>query len=403
LINLLRANVGLLVWCIILSVTAVLVALIGYSMKARDLSTKPAWWFAGFIMMIGVPQIIGHAYNAFSNKRQDAPQDAPQRLSTDEIKSFLSRAPEGATVVDFQPQSTAGVLAQAEAGRFVTFPSNDTLIIARFASANEAAKNVQSYVQEAGLAGSSEPDGAGGFIARGNENRSLHIYPLGNHLVVQALRQDGSPAPTKSYSTSTKAIIGIALFVYVGIVALYFLKGLAWATRVDAKATAEFVPGPFLREQLLALNRLDIPFRIEAGERQDELVAIWRYADAKWIDLARAHGMRRLHRIVLRFDESERKVRATDFQTAYDWSAGGSGASFEWRATTGVVLFQYEHERVFGVQLGSGGSAPRAITYSYTFDLQEMKSPLIEAVTQSGWRWQPVAWQAPSWLRWATE
>jgi hypothetical protein len=327
LISLLRANTGLLVWSIILTITGVLLAFIGYTMKSRGASLKPVWWFAGFILLIGVPQIIGHAYNAFSNKRQDARQDAPQRLSTDEVQSFLSRAPEGATVVDFQPQSTAGVLAQAEAGRFVTFPS----------------------------------------------------------------------------TTSTKAIIGIALFAYVGIVALYFLKGLAWATRVDAKAAAEFVSGSYLREQLLALNRLDIPFRIESGERQDELVAVWRYADAKWIDLARAHGMRRLHRIVLRFDESERKVRATDFQTAYDWSAGGSGASFEWRATTGVVLFQYEHQRVFGVQLGSGGSAPRAITYSYTFDLQEMKSPLIEAVTQSGWRWQPVAWQAPSWLRWATE
>jgi hypothetical protein len=43
------------------------------------------------------------------------------------------------------------------------------------------------------------------------------------------------------------------------------------------------------------------------------------------------------------------------------------------------------------------------LTQAYTFNLQSLKSPLIERVTNSGWRWQPVTWNAPASLRWLTE
>ena len=67
------------------------------------------------------------------------------------------------------------------------------------------------------------------------------------------------------------------------------------------------------------------------------------------------------------------------------------------------MFFQYEHQRVFGLQLDSDGRPTPQLTYAYTFDLQEMKSPLVETITRAGWCWQPVAWQAPPWLRWLTE
>jgi hypothetical protein len=183
------------------------------------------------------------------------------------------------------------------------------------------------------------------------------------------------------------------------VVSAYFLKGLVWATRVDAKPVERVLSVPELRERLIALNSLDIPFQIEsAGE--DELDAIWRYADAKWVDLARVHGFRQIHRIHLSVDAANRKILATDYQSGYDWSAGRGGASFTWKATTGIVLFQYEHERVYGVQLDDLGRPTLQLSYAYTFDLQEMKSPLIETITRAGWHWQPVAWQPPTWLRW---
>jgi hypothetical protein len=43
------------------------------------------------------------------------------------------------------------------------------------------------------------------------------------------------------------------------------------------------------------------------------------------------------------------------------------------------------------------------LSKAYTFNLQELKQPIIEAVTVSGWTWQPVMWDAPKRLRWLTE
>lgn len=57
---------------------------------------------------------------------------------------------------------------------------------------------------------------------------------------------------------------------------------------------------------------------------------------------------------------------------------------------------------MFGLQIGKDGTITPNLSYSYTFDLQEMKAPLIQAVTAAGWRWRPVIWQAPAALRWMT-
>lgn len=58
---------------------------------------------------------------------------------------------------------------------------------------------------------------------------------------------------------------------------------------------------------------------------------------------------------------------------------------------------------VFGLQLDEQGRFKPELSYAYTFNLQEMKSPLVEAVTRAGWDWRPTTWQGPTWLRWLTE
>jgi hypothetical protein len=296
----------------------------------------------------------------------------------------------------------------------LTLRNADTVMILRFRSSREAGGAVADYLRESGLESTAQSDGSGGFVIRGSDSRVARVYARDNVLVVNTTL-DPSPAgnatpqkakvdPIKQWTASTtgKVIAASALLVYILFVAVYFLKGSAWATRIDAKRVDRALSANELRERLLALNAFDIPFRIEA-DGDGEVSATWKYADAKWVDLARVHGIRRIHRIRMTLDEANRKVRATDFQAAYDWSAGGGGGSIAWKASTGIVLFQYEHQRVYGLQLDSEGRAKPELSYAYTFDLQEMKSPLVQAVTQSGWNWQPVAWQAPEWLRWLTE
>ena len=68
-----------------------------------------------------------------------------------------------------------------------------------------------------------------------------------------------------------------------------------------------------------------------------------------------------------------------------------------------MMLFQVDHVRVGGVQLGPDGKPTGELSKAYTFDLQKLKAPFIETVTDAGWRWQPVMWTAPKPLRWLTE
>jgi hypothetical protein len=190
---------------------------------------------------------------------------------------------------------------------------------------------------------------------------------------------------------------------YLLIVVLYFFKGAAWAGSSLPKPGVRPLPASEVMSRLESVNTLDIPVQIQPGARAGELVVSWRYADAKWIDLARARGMRRLHQIKLTLDEAKRTVRATEYAAAYDWSAGRGGASIEWKASLGIVFFQYDKQKVLGLQLDDQGRLRPALAYSYTFNLQELKAPLIQSVTAAGWTWRPVVWLGPSWLRWLTD
>jgi hypothetical protein len=414
----LRGNPGLMAWLGIFLIAAVVITISVFFASSRGVSLKPIWWFCGFFLLVGLPQLIYHAFipDSPSNARAKQTNSAMYgRPAIPDPETLFTVAPEGAVVNDIPPQSAFGVFARAEAGRHLTLPNGDTIMIARFQSATDASRAVGEYLRDSGLESSANADGSGGFVVPGNDSRFARVYASGKVLVMHATTEglSGRPYgvqatdtadPVKRLMTTTsgKAIVASVLLVYTLLVSVYFLKGIAWGTRVDAKSVERVLSAAELKERLLALNTPDVPFQIEAHD-DGELSATWNYADAKWVDLARARGMRRIHRVRMNLDEASRKVRATDYQSAYDWSAGAGGAGIAWKVSTGVVLFQYEHQRVYGLQLDSQGRPTRKLSYAYTFDLEEMKSPLIESVTQAGWQWQPVAWQAPPWLRWLAE
>ena len=108
-----------------------------------------------------------------------------------------------------------------------------------------------------------------------------------------------------------------------------------------------------------------------AAEQSDGRVAVtWRFGDAKWVDLARAHGMRRTHRILLELDDRSKTVYPTEQQSRLDWSAGAEGGAAAWSTTSGILFFQVEQQRVFGLQLDERGRFVPRISYAYRFDLQ---------------------------------
>ena len=153
-------------------------------------------------------------------------------------------------------------------------------------------------------------------------------------------------------------------------------------------------------ERLLAVRFLESPITIGPGRADDQLVVDWKYADAKWADHARAHGMRKTHRLILELDEATRTVRCREFHTESGWDAGMAGASIRWKTSWEIVFFQYEHERVYGLRVGPDGKLAPSLSHAYTFNLREMKDPVIAAITAAGWNWRQVFFFSPPWLRW---
>ena len=69
----------------------------------------------------------------------------------------------------------------------------------------------------------------------------------------------------------------------------------------------------------------------------------------------------------------------------------------------GIMFFQREEQHVFGLQLDEQGRLKPEASYSYKFDLSEMKSPIQNTITQAGWTWRPTVWQGQSALRRLTQ
>ncbi len=203
---------------------------------------------------------------------------------------------------------------------------------------------------------------------------------------------DGPPSfPPNPFGEQIKSITKYGIFVWAGLQFFIFGRVAAWVAQVPAVAGVPPVAANVLMSRLLALNEQNIPFAISRGKRDNEIVVDWRYADAKWLDLMRLQGMSKGYRLVLRLDEGARNVRAQDRYASFDWSAGRGPNLFslKWNASLGITFFEYRHERVYGLQF-KDGKPTFDLSYAYTFDLDELKQPIIEIVRHSGWNFRPV-------------
>jgi hypothetical protein len=227
--------------------------------------------------------------------------------------------------------------------------------------------------------------------------------PLGEDGAATNRRQQHSIASRKPTSPLRIALTAAALTVYLFIVVAYYFKGAAWAGTSPAKPVLR----PFTARRTRA--RGSNPSTNSTCRSRSNAARSRTNSSPRGVmpmpsglicprprhetHLAHPHGVGR----------NEHTVRATDYVASFDWSAGRGGANLEWKTGFGIVFFQYEHQRVFGLQLDEQGRFKPELSYAYTFNLQEMKSPLIEAVTRAGWNWRPTVWQGPTWLRWLTE
>lgn len=445
MLQIIRSDTGLLISLALLAGGAVVCSLLGLLMARGGASLRPIAWFAGLFALIVVPQFIGHCYRALKTAKTEAPRaEALEQIATrtnsaareNDAKALFGPDADPQLITDVR-RAHGDVFATAEFAQFAILPNGDTVLLSRFPSSSVAEKAWVNYLRVSGLnqiAG--KGDSQRGYAVTRPVGDRAYVLHFGNMVGVWTGKDDATirqrmsaggfeiprraplneastteasavrgtaSAPSQPKSPLRIALIAVGLAAYLFIVVLYYFKGAAWAGTYPAKPGTTPVAASELAARLEAVNTLDVPFRIERGPLPNEFFATWRYADAKWVDLARARGLRRTFRIRLMLDEKAGTVRATDYLASFDWSAGRGGANLEWKAALGIVFFQYEHQRVFGLQLDEQGRFKPELSYAYTFNLQEMKSPMVEAVTRAGWNWRPTVWQGPLWLRWLTE
>lgn len=433
-----------------LLVSLFLAVVLGTAMHKAGASLKPLIFFFGFLAIVGGPQAAVHLLNAYLSKRVVFTKGADSAPAAPSAAPAPAKAASGLKPIPwdvvFGPKADPDLITDAKRGldailgeaseaKLSFNASGESALAARFPSAEAAAAALNRYggfFQFAQVTGSD----AVGWTARryGGQGEWNHVVAAGNELYAwtgatresvvancaRALGEFGGtptvalssaasgkkrlPEPAADWLRSRPALMAAFLGINLVLAVLWFFKASAWSARTEARTGARPADIVTLRESLLALNhQKDIPVTVTASDDGRALEINWRYADARWFDLMRVHRMKRTHKLVLTFDEAARKVRVTEYMSAFDASAGAGGLNLKWHAASGIQFFQVEHKRVFGAQLDENGRPTGELSKAYTFNLQELKAPVIEAVTGRGWTWQPVTWNAPASLRWLTE
>lgn len=426
--QLFRLSPGLFIVVLLLLGGVLVSSLVGFLMHRAGVSLRPIAWFAGFFLLIVLPQFVLHLRHSLELKRAD--DRVQQALST--FATSVDRTARAAAarevfgpdadpdlILDARTQMAASLPGSTQAA-WASFPDGSNGLLAHFPDYKAAQAGWSAYLQGQGLALTGRGDSERGYATTRATGERVYALPTGRTLVVWIAANDpmirkrataaGWTVPWRAPLEGGSGGSGVGRFfaIAAGMAALavfaafVFFRGTSWAGSSRAREGVSPVAASELEARLLAINELGQPFSIEPGSAPGEFLATWRWADARWMDFARLHKMTRVHRIRLRLNPETRTVTSTDFVAEFDGSAGLDGARLRWRHERGVVLFQHSEGRVFGVQFDTNGLPKAEAGYMYRFNLNEMKSPLIEAVTRAGWNWKPVAWEGPAWLRWLT-
>lgn len=136
---------------------------------------------------------------------------------------------------------------------------------------------------------------------------------------LQVIREDSPGAAAAREPWCHRApVLAAVIGLLVVVATLWFFRGATWAATVPAVAGVPIASAQVLRAQLLAVNDLEVPFAVREEHPGGRIEVTWRFADAKWVDQARAHGMRATHRIVMELDEEAGFVRPTEQCSALD-------------------------------------------------------------------------------------
>ena len=371
-------------------VAAAVLTLLSLSMEDR----RGIVFFGVFLGLVLLPWVAGLALFGPQSWRESPRGRAAARTK--------EAAP---TVTDI----TAGMLDAADA-KLAAYPDGTYVVTARYADAAVAAASLRAEYGRA-LPPLTQVAGHQGVLTETQDSTTFHFQDGARVVRVTGVTRAALERRLERYSPSAPlgtgppksvqltrggaALIG-GVLVYTVFVAWVFVRLGTWAGSSPAVAGVAPLPAEVLRDRLLGVTRLGVPFTVRPGDHSDEVIAEWRYADANWLDQMRAHRMTQLIRYRLRLDEADRTVRVLEYRAAFDASAGSGGASLSYRVERGITFFEIRRETVLGLQV-MDGRVTRNPSYTWRFNVDELREPLIRIVTGSGWNWRQVMLDVP-WL-----
>lgn len=187
------------------------------------------------------------------------------------------------------------------------------------------------------------------------------------------------------------------LLPYIALAALAFIRLTSWSMTFEPAPGSSAISMQDLRQRLQAINDgAEFPFTVTSGKRPDEVIIDWKYADAVWLDLLRVHKISALTRLTIRLDETDHTARVRETQSQFNASAGtgGLGLSFyqQWGA---ITFYEARQETLYGIQIENGRPVAK-LSYTYRFDIREMRDPLLKLITENGWTFKcvtlPLKW-----------
>ncbi len=196
-------------------------------------------------------------------------------------------------------------------------------------------------------------------------------------------------SPLQSPAMLTAMFVGAALILVALISGLIVVVIRGTAVRPAPGTPA--VSAAELARRLLELNAAHLPWTLRTGPEAD-IVAEWKFADASWWGVLAKSGMKKSYRLRLFFDETTRRCGALDEFGELDWSAGLMAAPrihYSRSFFRGVQLVRRQREVAYGFRTPVGQPGK---VLDYTFDIDEVKQPVIAAVVAAGWTYQPMLW-----------
>jgi hypothetical protein len=182
----------------------------------------------------------------------------------------------------------------------------------------------------------------------------------------------------------------IIILIYVLILVPLWSRVASWAATVHPKPGIEQVNEAELRQRLLAINETDSPLQV-VEKKRGKMDIVWRLADAKWAGLLTLNKIKRTQILRIELCGEDSTCRTIDISKIVRGTADAHtlyfGLSFNF--FRGIIFFQKEYEMQYGLICKDGRLAIDS-AYEYTFNSAEMKSPVMQIVRNSGWRYKPV-------------